>query len=232
MIGEFSSLPLPERSETEIFGDILCVTKWNWDYQQALDFQVTAQNFVRENKSKKIYIFCNHPHVFTLGTGNERGDDTLIDFNEAEQTLLPFPLFKIRRGGGITFHYPGQWIFYPIVAINPKNNLQDLMGWMLKQVADVLREEFKVTNILSAKKLLGVWVGRNKIASIGLGANRFVTEHGLALNLQSDKKMFAELKKIHPCGLTATTYIDLESINHKADNIEKFHQAFLASLFR
>ena len=230
-MNSFDSLELPPNCETIVYANILTVTKWDWDYAECLDFQKKAQAFIRENRSLKIYIFCNHPHVFTLGTGNERGQKDLVEFQPEDEKKLSFPLFKIRRGGGVTFHYPGQWIFYPIVALSPKNNLEELMCWMLKEVASILRESFNVENVLAAKKLMGVWVDRRKIASIGLGVNRFVTEHGLALNLQKDELMSRELRKISPCGLNFSTYLSLEELNSKNDNLQKFHELFYGRLF-
>lgn len=232
MLQQFEGLTLPQNAEVKAYDNILTVTKWNWDYADCLQFQQQSQAFIRDNKDKKIYIFCNHPHVFTLGRGNERGEDGLVEFSQEQNEQLSFPVFKIKRGGGITFHYPGQWIFYPIVAVSPSYNLENLMCWMLKEVANTLKESFGVTEAIAAKKLMGVWVNRKKIASIGLGVNRFVTEHGLALNLQSDAKMSEELKKIYPCGLDASTYLSLEDLNNQSDNIEKFHQLFQVRLFK
>ena len=228
---KFSSLSLPEGAQIEERGDILFVKKWNWDYESCLQFQKEAQELVRKNRSLKVYIFCNHPHVFTLGRGNERGDDTLVDFNPALMPTLSYPVQKIHRGGGITFHYPGQWIFYPILSIGPSYSLDDHMCWLLKSVTKVLKEDFGLENVMTAKKLMGVWKDRKKLASIGVGVSRFVTEHGLALNLIKDEEMFAELGKINPCGMSHETYESVDTyIPHTQDLIELFHQRFLASL--
>ena len=192
-------------------------------------FQKKAQEYIRKNRKLKIYIFCNHPHCFTLGRGNERGEDNLIDFNPAIIDSLDFPVHKIHRGGGITFHYPGQWIFYPIVSINERYNLDDHMCWILKSVSSVIRSEFGVEKVLSAKKLMGIWFEKKKLASIGVGMNRFITEHGLALNLVTDPKMFDELVKINPCGMDSTTYTCLDSLITVKDSnlVSLFHTQFL-----
>ena len=74
-------------------------------------------------------------------------------------------------------------------------------------------------------------MNKSKIASIGIGISKFVTEHGLALNLLNDEEMFLELKKINPCGIDPTTYITAESqLSGTSENlIERFHQAFIQS---
>jgi lipoate-protein ligase B len=70
-----------------------------------------AQEFVRAS-GKKVFIFCNHPHCFTLGRGNERGDTTLVDF-DAEQIDLDLPLYKIHRGGELLFIIQVNGFFTP-----------------------------------------------------------------------------------------------------------------------
>tara|TARA_Y100000780_G_scaffold232588_1_gene267810 strand:+ start:63522 stop:64262 length:741 start_codon:yes stop_codon:yes gene_type:complete len=226
----FSDLTPPKDAYVEVVGDTLHVTKWNWDYEDCEKFQLAANEFVRKNKKLKVYIFCNHPHVFTLGRGNERGDDSLVDFDTSLSNRLKYPVQKIHRGGGITFHYPGQWIFYPIVAITPAYSLDDHMCWILKKVAAVLREDLKIENVMTAKKLMGVWKDRKKLASIGVGVKRFVTLHGLALNLVRDEEMFNELKMINPCGMDHQTYVSVDQFFDGQDLLANFHKSFLSKL--
>jgi len=228
----FASFEIPKDVEVIQKENTLCITRFNWEYQEALAFQKYSQSFIQKNRKLKIFIFCSHPHCFTMGRGNERGQDHLQDFTEAQASLLSFPLNKIHRGGGITFHFPGQWIFYPIVALNENFSMCDLTSWLLKSVRDVLTNEFKIDKVLAANKLLGVWREKQKIASIGVGVDRFVTEHGIAVNLITDDKMFNELNKINPCGMAATTYIAADSLIEDATEIiENFHRAYLANHF-
>ncbi len=224
----FSELSIPKFVDSTIYGDVLIITKFNWDYEACLDFQKEAQSYIQKNRHLKIYIFCNHPHIFTLGRGNERGVLGLTEFDESKTSNLSFPVHKIRRGGGITFHYPGQWIFYPIVSINTSYTLEDHMCWLLRSVKEVLIESYGLTEAISAKKLMGVWLNRKKLASIGVGLNRFVTEHGIALNVLRDKTMFDELVKINPCGMDSQTYQAMEEVCEVGeDPIREFHQHFL-----
>ncbi len=231
VVGEpFFELNPPEDATVEINGNTLYVTKWNWEYKDCEKFQLDANEFVIKNKHLKIYIFCSHPHVFTLGRGNERGDDSLVEFDPGISARLKYSVEKIHRGGGVTFHYPGQWIFYPIVAITPSYSLDDHMCWILKKVAAVLREDFKIENVMTAKKLMGVWKDRKKLASIGVGVKRFVTLHGLALNLNRDEEMFEELKKINPCGMDYQTYISVDQFLSEKDLLGSFNKHFLKKL--
>lgn len=228
----FENLQTPSDADVFLKDKTLYVTKWNWDYQDCLAFQKNAQNLISKNRVHKVFIFCNHPHCFTLGRGNERGQDNLIDFPVSMMSSLKFPVHKIHRGGGITFHYPGQWIFYPIVSINEKNTLEDHMCWLLKSVKNILKDHFELDQVMAAKKLMGVWFERKKLASIGVGLNRFVSEHGIALNLVFDKNMFEEVHKINPCGMTPTTYTCLSELKdvEVSKIIEEFHHKYLSAL--
>lgn len=203
------------------------ITKWNWDFKECEVFQETCREFVEKNRNYKFYIFTNHPHVFTHGRGNERGRDDLVDFEKADEDKLDFPLHYIHRGGGLTFHYPGQWIAYPILAVKEDFTLDDHMCWLLKGVREVLTETFDIDNVITAKKLMGVWREKKKLASIGVGLKRFVTLHGLALNLNYDENMFNAIQKINPCGMQASTYMCVDQIINNTNLLESFHQAFL-----
>jgi lipoyl(octanoyl) transferase len=232
----FSDLEIPidikNKAEIIIMDDVLILTYWKWDYAEALSFQKLAQDYIRYNKKHKIYIFCNHPHCLTNGRGNERGNDSLISF-DASGLNLRYQVHDIHRGGGVTFHYPGQWIFYPIVSISQSLSLNDLMCWILKSVSDVLSNDLGLSNVLATTKLVGVWKDKQKLASIGIGMSHFVTEHGLALNLVYDDDMFQELPKINPCGLKPTTYQSVDQFldNGQRDNlIDNFHQFFINRL--
>ena len=106
------------------------------------------------------------------------------------------------------------------------------MCWLLNSVKSVLKSEFGIQNALSAKKLMGIWIDRNKMASIGVGLKRFVSMHGLALNLVYDPAMFNELMKISPCGLSSETYICLDQkMDEKVDDlVNTFHRNYIKSI--
>lgn len=208
----FSGIKIPSDSQVDYKNNILFISKWNWDYKSFLEFQTKCQKIISKNRGFKVYIFCNHPHLFTLGRGNERDQESLIEFDESLIDSLDFPVHKIHRGGGITFHFPGQWIFYPIVSISEKYTLDDHMCWMLKSVKNAVSEAFDIDGLITAKKLMGVWHNKKKLASIGVGLNRFVSEHGIALNLKFDDKMKSGISKISPCGMNSNIYTSISDI--------------------
>src|SRR4030067_1444609 len=107
-------------------------------------------------------------------------------------------LFSIERGGDITFHGPGQLVAYPIVDLNNRGRdlheyLRDLERLVIATLGDLgLKAEIK-------RGLTGVWVNNHKLAAIGGAVSRWITYHGLALNVNTDLDYF---KLINPCGIT------------------------------
>lgn len=218
------------------FENIYVLKKWNWDYLEAEAFQLKCVDFVRENPHVSILIFCSHPHSFTMGRGLQKLKDpnlNLVEFDPA--TSLPYPMYQIKRGGGLTFHYPGQFVFYPIMNLtHHKLAVFDLMMNVLSLLQMTIEEQFKMPGLICRRDLLGLWFenefSKVKLASIGLAANRFVTYHGLALNFFDDEELFAALQKVYPCGLSGDVYRSLEVLNcEKIANEERetFCSSFL-----
>ena len=197
--------------------NIYVLEKWNWDYLEAEKFQLECVDFVHENPHISILIICSHPHCFTLGRGLQKVKGTtsqaLVDF--VPETELPFPLYNIKRGGGLTFHYPGQFVFYPILSLTfNKLAVYDLMLKIMDILKNIIQNQFFLSGLEIKKVLLGLWFENEflnaKLASIGLAVNRYNTYHGLALNLYHDEAMFGALRSIHPCGLPGDIYRSLE----------------------
>lgn len=217
--------------------DIFILKKWNWDYLEAEKFQLECVDFVYKNPHIVILIMCSHPHCFTLGRGLQKIKETtnieLIDFDE--QSKVPFPLHQIKRGGGLTFHYPGQIVFYPILNLtSQKLAVYDLMLKIMEITKKLLEVHYNFTSLEIRRDLLGLWFendfAKTKIASIGLAVSRFNTYHGLALNFFSDEQMFKALKTLHPCGLPGDLYRDIELLFDKAitqEDREHFADEFI-----
>lgn len=234
---ELRKIPLDDLSLEQWRDHVAVVTKWNWDYNQALNFQKVCLEFVKERPQFQVLIFCNHPCVYTLGRGLQKKGgkvlDDLVEFNSELINDLSFPVFNINRGGGITYHHPGQFIIYPIVNLNlPNWNLKAHFHWLLESVAEGLKE---LPGLQQAKADLchaGVWLEKKKLASIGVGVERFVTFHGLALNLFQESKMISDLQRIHPCGLGPEVMSSVDQITElEPSYIQKF-QSLLMQLPR
>ena len=172
-----------------------------WAYQEKLFDAVIRDKQDRREEKDQYLLFCEHEHVFTIGKSGNR-QNLLITRQMCENRQID--LHEINRGGGITYHGPGQLVAYPIIdleafAIGIKRYISLL--------EDVVIETLKPYGIRGEKdeKAMGVWIDAGnpsrarKICAIGVRASRYVTMHGLALNINSDLSYF---NFINPCGFT------------------------------
>jgi lipoyl(octanoyl) transferase len=140
-------------------------------------------------------LLLEHPHVITLGR-NGHLENLLASAEIMERAGISY--FPTDRGGDVTYHGPGQLVAYPIL---------DLREWHRDVGAFVRAVEQTIIDTLAdygieagrIPKLTGVWVDGRKIAAIGVHISRWVTSHGLALNVSTDLSYF---QYIVPCGLT------------------------------
>lgn len=208
------------------------VTKWNWDYGLAHKFQRASLALVQETPNLRILICCNHPEVLTNGRGLQKPRKgevlELVEFRPEEHRSLPFPLYQIERGGGLTFHHPGQFIFYPIVKLNPKSlSLSLMIDQIFDFTIDILNS-WGVKNLDHENKLLGIWQGNKKLASMGIAIEKLTTFHGMALNLLENPNMKKALATLNPCGLNAQTYTSVEALAEiPSTPLESFREQFL-----
>jgi lipoyl(octanoyl) transferase len=140
-------------------------------------------------------LLLEHPHVITLGTSSSV-DHVLL--SEDERRLLSIDLFETGRGGDVTYHGPGQLVGYPILDLKPDRC--DLHRYV-RDLEEVLIHALADLGIAASREngLTGVWVGREKIAAIGVRVSSgWITSHGFALNVATDLRFFSA---IVPCGI-------------------------------
>ncbi len=227
---------LNQEDISQLNSNLIIVEKRDWLYNLAHQFQLDCVEYVRNHRRLRIYIICNHPHCFTLGRGLQRNKDLagieLIDFNPAMRERLSIPLFDIKRGGGLTFHYPGQLICYPVVSLGQKMDVYKVMNQLLGWAQGLLEQKYGLQNLSHKEKLLGLWWGDKKMASIGIAVSRFITYHGMAFNVLSDHVMNEQLQKVYPCGLPGSVYVSLQEALGREDVYEKFWQLFKETLIQ
>ena len=146
-------------------------------------------------------LLLEHPHTYTLGSS---GHDEHLLMPAVERERLGIDMFRVDRGGDITYHGPGQLVGYPIIQLERDALRADFVGYVrrLEQVLIATVADYGVI-AQPIKGLTGVWVasprGEAKIAAIGVRINvRAVTKHGFALNLNTDLSYFGG---IVPCGI-------------------------------
>jgi lipoyl(octanoyl) transferase len=207
-------------------------TKWSWDYAAAHRFQRRALSLVQETPHLRILVCCSHPEVLTNGRGLQKPRKgevlDLIPFDPGAHRNLPYPLFQIERGGGLTFHHPDQFIFYPILKLNPTAlSLSRMIDEIFDFSAAVLGG-WGITGLGHENQLLGLWHGDRKLASMGIAIEKLTTFHGMALNLRENPAMIRAMAALNPCGLRAETYTAAESLGPlPAHAPERFRREFL-----
>ena len=187
-----------------------------WDYQTSLFKSVIDQKiYNRKNpasitKTKNYLLFCEHPHVYTLGTSGS-AENLLI--SESILKKISAKYYKINRGGDITYHGPGQLVVYPIFDLDYFfSDIHKYLRFLEESVILTLKEY----GISGARidGLTGVWVdidsaNPRKICALGVKSSRWVTMHGIGFNINTDMSYF---DAIVPCGIKdkAVTSVEKE----------------------
>jgi lipoyl(octanoyl) transferase len=165
-----------------------CDYKKTWEFQKKLRDQKYLEN------TDDYLITVEHPPVYTLGR-NGKPEHILI--NKDEMTARGISYYETDRGGDITFHGPGQLVVYPIFnLINYYKDVHRFLRELEQTVIDMLAK-FSITAGRVAE-YTGVWVNDRKICAIGINVSRWITMHGLALNVNNDLSYF---RNIIPCGI-------------------------------
>lgn len=183
------------------------------DYQSAWDFQTNLFNKILAVKTANRYlpesdqqitdnylIFCEHPHVFTLG---KSGDSSNLLISPVELNNIGASYYHINRGGDITYHGPGQIVVYPVIDL--ENFFTDIHQYM-RLLEEAVIQTLQGFNIAASRiaGLTGVWLGveqastARKICALGVKTSRWVTMHGLAFNVNTNLDYF---RYIVPCGI-------------------------------
>lgn len=177
-----------------------------WDYQETLLSSIVAEKMANRDSigqypPKHYLLFCEHPHVYTLGKSGKQ-DHLLLDEKQLNDNNAVF--YKINRGGDITYHGPGQIVGYPILNLDFFfNDIHKYLRYLEETVIRTLAEY----NIEASRidKLTGVWVGAKhpdtarKICAFGVRCSRWVTMHGFAFNVNVNLDYF---NHIIPCGIS------------------------------
>ncbi|MBI4335943.1 MAG: lipoyl(octanoyl) transferase LipB [Candidatus Omnitrophica bacterium] len=124
---------------------------------------------------------------------------------------------RVTRGGDITFHNPGQLVVYPILDLS---GLKRDIHWYLRSLEDVIIKTLLRCEIYAGRKpgYTGVWVSDEKIASIGIAVSKWVTCHGIALNVNNDLGFF---DYINPCGIKGCRITSMASLNRGPVNMDE-----------
>jgi lipoyl(octanoyl) transferase len=196
-----------------------------WNYQEKLlNDNVRIKSEVRDQKSDEkttnYILFVEHPPVYTLGkSGNE--ENVLMDEETMKSNGIEF--FKTNRGGDITFHGPGQIVVYPILDLE---YFGTDIGKYLRNLEEVIIKTLKEYGISGERSTgeTGVWIEpqikhkARKICAIGVRCSRWITMHGLALNVNTDLSYF---NNIVPCGIPDKQVTSIEKELQRKISLEE-----------
>ncbi len=192
------------------------------DYKNAWDYQVELFNGIlavkadnrslpaeQQKETENYLLFCEHPHVFTLG---KSGDEANLLIDKSQLDAIHASYYHINRGGDITYHGPGQIVGYPVIDM--ENFFTDIHRYMrfLEQAVINTLLEFQIS-CGRIEGLTGVWINHErpenarKICALGVKTSRWVTQHGFALNINTDLRYF---DYIIPCGIQEKSVTSLE----------------------
>ncbi len=199
------------------------IENWsNINYSQAHKKQLDYLHQRINEEISDTIIICSHPPVVTLGKKSEKKEDIVNYSGE---------LFEIERGGRATYHGPGQVVIYPILNIKEKKyGISGLLKALEQATIACLKTyniDAKGNNQRGNEKLTGVWVDGKKIASIGIAVKRWVSYHGIAINLYHDPQAF---KGISPCGYNNSIMTSIEEIIGHKVNRESFEKSIIKQL--
>ncbi len=138
-----------------------------------------------------LFLLTSHPACYTLGRASSQLE---------KETVYPFPSFEIERGGHLTFHHPEQVILYPLLTLKAPDvhaHLKRVLNWGQATLAAL-----GISSSLDGQGS-GLWLdGSKKVASVGIAVKRWVSYHGLAINVSVDESMWQNLPVgVHPCSL-------------------------------
>lgn len=192
------------------------------EYREAFRKQdELVQKIIQKETSEKL-IFCSHPPIVTLGRGTKPGDV----FAWTGDTI------EVNRGGRATYHGPSQLIAYPLISLEETRDLHKYMRALEQSVLDLLQEYGVSSQGRSVQQQVGentpdeatgVWVGSQKVAAIGIAVKKWITSHGIALNVFEDSQAF---QGFYPCGFQTSQVVSMEKLLGKRPDIHAVRKSW------
>lgn len=203
-----------ERSECLFSNSFLsCFSSFNLvPYTAAISSMASIVDQILNRHHNSVLWFLEHDHLYTAGASANSSD--LIANPQA-------PIFTTDRGGKYTYHGPGQLIVYMMLDLKAlyhnqpdiKKFVSDICKWLITSLKEV------GAHCITDEENIGIWCfdetqNKKKIASIGLKLKKWVTYHGVAINISPDLSKFNFIK---PCGLSSHSISSLEALGHNID---------------
>ena len=172
------------------------------EYNKAINFLEKKIALMKKKEGSELVWALEHPEIYTAGTS----------FSKSEILDNSINLIQTNRGGKITYHGPGQSIFYFVIDLNKrKKDIRNFINIIENTIIQTL-SEYKIKSFADRNNV-GIWVNDNnkikKIAAIGIRVCKWIAFHGFSININNDLKKY---KKIIPCGIKNKGITNLKSI--------------------
>ena len=183
------------------------------EYSKAINYLEKRVKSIQKRKNDELLWICSHPDTYTAGVSSK--NDEILDKN--------INIIKTNRGGKITWHGPGQKIFYFVINLAKRDrDIRKFVNIIEKTIIDTLKE-YKIS-AFSDRKNIGIWIKKKnkilKIAAIGIKVKKWIAYHGFSVNIDNDLQQY---EKIIPCGVKnkgVTNLMEIKKQNFKNfDNI-------------
>ena len=190
------------------------------EYNESLKTQEQIHSYIKEKNINGIILTMNYSNLFTIGKSGKKSD---ILVSQEVLNKKGINVYESNRGGEITYHGPGQMIYYPIInlkklKIKPVEYVRIIQKTVINSLYDF--------NIQSEheNQPVGVWVKGKKISSIGVRISKSVSLHGVAINLNCDLKYFTY---IIPCGIKDLNLTNITNETNSKCEKNDFDNSFL-----
>ena len=167
------------------------ISKKPIEYDKAIKYLEARLDKIKEGKAKELIWILEHNDIYTAGSSYK--DDEILD--------KKIKLIKTNRGGKITWHGPGQIIFYFLIDLTKRN--KDIRNFLTVIESSIIKslKEYNISTF-SDRKNIGIWIKKRnstkKIAAIGIRVKKWIAYHGFSLNINNNIEKY---KKIIPCGI-------------------------------
>ncbi|HPO15979.1 MAG TPA: lipoyl(octanoyl) transferase LipB [Candidatus Hydrogenedentes bacterium] len=186
-------------------------------YLEMLEQQRVRRLAVEEHRATNALFLLEHTPVITLGRNTHPEHLLLTKERYAQEGI---EVVEVDRGGDVTYHGPGQLVAYPILDLN---QWRCSVGWYLRTLEEVIIRVLREYGLQGERMegFTGVWVNGAKVAAIGIGVHKWVTFHGLSLNVAPDMRHFGF---IIPCGIADKPVTSLSQLLGRNIDLQKVKQ--------
>ncbi len=195
------------------------------EYGDMLQVQERTRKEVLEKKNDGTIFFLEHNEVYTVGI---RGKENHFLNLSHENGKTP-AVYKVRRGGEVTWHGPGQLIIYPVINFRKAKfrSIREFVNFFGESISISLRDFCGIKKAVWLEDTPGVWVDDRKIAFVGFHFSKFVPIHGFSVNLNPDMSHF---KTIIPCGIPGCKITSVKHETEKEFSIKEMSENILSIL--